>query len=155
MKPYRGLDPWRLDPEAFPIGGSSSEQLVVGLKWAVLAPSGHNTQPWLFRQADEHLDVLADRSKGLAVVDPDDRELIMGCAAAVTHLEIAMNRFGWKLHIDWFPIADATDLVARVRLGLPAHPDGHDVALSMRYRIGRRTGHLSEMRSSLRARWQA
>ena len=37
------------------------------------APSGHNTQPWLFRVHEGVVELIADRTRALAVVDPDDR----------------------------------------------------------------------------------
>jgi nitroreductase len=33
----------------FPIAGTPAEQLRFLLHYAVLAPSGHNSQPWLFK----------------------------------------------------------------------------------------------------------
>jgi nitroreductase len=40
---------------------------------AVAAPSLHNSQPWLFRIADGGVDVYADRSRRLDVLDPAGR----------------------------------------------------------------------------------
>lgn len=40
------------------------------VEYAILAPSSHNTQPWLFRISGDHVDVLADRRRRLPVVDP-------------------------------------------------------------------------------------
>lgn len=47
------------------------------------APSGHNTQPWLFSHEGEQFIIRPDFSKTLPVVDPDNRELYisLGCAA--------------------------------------------------------------------------
>ena len=47
------------------------------------APSGHNTQPWLFDQEGDTFIIRPDFSKALPVVDPDHRELYisLGCAA--------------------------------------------------------------------------
>ena len=46
-----------------------------------LAPSTHNTQPWLFRVRGSTLDLYADRSRVQPVVDPDQRELTISCGA--------------------------------------------------------------------------
>ena len=52
------------------------------------APSGHNTQPWLFDQEGDTFIIRPDFSKALPVVDPDHRELYisLGCAAENTLL---------------------------------------------------------------------
>jgi len=76
-------------------GKSKTESFKELLKYAVLAPSGHNTQPWLFhfnKQNDLYL--IADRTRALPVVDPNDRELTISCGAALDHLEIAANAHG-------------------------------------------------------------
>jgi hypothetical protein len=56
---------------------------------AVLAPSSHNTQPWVFRVRGPSIDVLADRIRALPVNDPDDRELTISCACALFNLRVA------------------------------------------------------------------
>ena len=47
------------------------------MEQAVKAPSGHNTQPWLFRVQKDRIQILPDMSKSLPVVDPDNRELFI------------------------------------------------------------------------------
>jgi len=38
--------PWHVPEEVYPAAGTSEEKLRFMLNYAVLAPSGHNTQPW-------------------------------------------------------------------------------------------------------------
>jgi nitroreductase len=71
------LDPFVAALDEFPITGSVEARLRAAVKYAVLAPSSHNTQPWLFRVAPGDSELYADRSRGLPVVDPRDRELVM------------------------------------------------------------------------------
>ena len=56
---------------------------------AVLAPSSHNTQPWLFRVRSTRIDLLADRTRALPVNDPYDRELTISCSCALFNLRVA------------------------------------------------------------------
>ncbi|MBU1224225.1 MAG: nitroreductase [Gammaproteobacteria bacterium] len=56
---------------------------------AVLAPSSHNTQPWIFRVRGPCIDLLADRTRALPANDPDDRELTISCACALFNLRVA------------------------------------------------------------------
>lgn len=88
------------------------------LRYAVLAPSGHNTQPWLFRfTEDDDLYVIADRTRALPVVDPHDRELTISCGAALDHLEVASQANGKSLEVDICPNPNDDDVLARVRIG--------------------------------------
>lgn len=56
---------------------------------AVLAPSSHNTQPWLFRVRSTSIELLADRMRALPVNDPYDRELTISCSCALFNLRVA------------------------------------------------------------------
>lgn len=53
------------------------------VRYASLAASGHNTQPWRFRIDEKRIEVLPDFSRRTPVVDPDDHHLFasLGCAA--------------------------------------------------------------------------
>jgi hypothetical protein len=125
--PYHGLDEWALDPASFPVNGSPDEQLRAALPWAVLAPSGHNTQPWLFTVRPGEIDVLADRSRRLPRVDPRDRELTMSCATAGATLAVVLRRFGRDAQVEWAPEPDSADVVARVTPGGDRDADDRDV----------------------------
>jgi hypothetical protein len=119
-------DPWHVDEELFPYDGAATEQLRFLLSYAVLAPSGHNSQPWLFRLAADTVDLIADRTRALPVVDPHDRELIISCGAALFNLRIALRRFGRAGRIAEFPDVSDPDLLARVSLGAPHSATGDD-----------------------------
>ena len=73
----------------FPEGADAAEKLTFLLRYAVLAPSGHNTQPWLFRVAGDAVELYADWTQALAVVDPEDRALTISCGAALFNLRVA------------------------------------------------------------------
>jgi hypothetical protein len=64
------------------------------LRLAILAPSSHNTQPWLFQHEPMGLRVRPDFSRRCPVVDPDDAHLwkSLGCAAeTVVHAAAAQG----------------------------------------------------------------
>jgi hypothetical protein len=110
-------DPWEISEGGFPRSGTSAEKLRYLLNYAVLAPSGHNTQPWLFRIIDDSVELYADRTRALPVVDPEDRELVMSCGAGLFHLRIALRHFGYEAPVQKFPDAGKLDLLARVSFG--------------------------------------
>jgi hypothetical protein len=111
----------------FPKGGTSAAQLRSALRWAILAPSSHNTQPWLFRIEGHCVEVYADRTRALPVVDPYDRELTISCGAAVQTLVVALAGLGLRSDVDVFPDSTQPDLVATVRLVGPYKPSEEDV----------------------------
>lgn len=65
------------------------------LRYAVRAPSGHNTQPWRFRIVGDCLELHADRTRALPVVDSADRALHISCGAALRHVVVALRHFGF------------------------------------------------------------
>ena len=122
-------DPWTRSADGFPAAASLDQQIRFLLGYVVLAPSGHNTQPWLFRVGSRTVDVLADRTRGLPVVDPQDRELVISCGAALGTLEIAARRFGLTTGQDDLPDASDPDLLARVKFAPGSAPADIDIAL--------------------------
>ena len=53
------------------------------VRYASLAASSHNTQPWKFKIDDRSISILPDFTRRCPVVDPDDHHLFvsLGCAA--------------------------------------------------------------------------
>jgi nitroreductase len=105
------------DAGSFPRGGTEAQIWEFLLRYAVRAPSGHNTQPWRFDIADGRLCLYADRSRALPVVDPEDRELVMSCGAALAHLTVALRHFGYAGDVTPFPDPADPDLLTTVGLG--------------------------------------
>lgn len=86
------------------------------LNYAVMAPSSHNTQPWLFRLVEDGVEILADRTRALPVADPEDRELTMSCGALLYHVRLGMRVHGVADKVERVPEPEAhPDLLARVR----------------------------------------
>lgn len=120
---------------------------------ATRAPSSHNTQPWRFARAGDAIEVFADRSRGLPVNDPHDRELLISCGCALGNLEAAARALGAAPRVETMPDGPDADRLARVHLapvsavpagGVPVAiaarcthrgdvaPDGPDAALEAR-----------------------
>jgi hypothetical protein len=123
------LAPWNVSA-GFPEGGEAAEKLTFLLRYAVLAPSGHNTQPWLFRVEGDTVELHADRTQALAVVDPEDRALVISCGAALFNLRVALRRFGYRDDTyELLPDPDDADLLARIRLVEGESPSPEEEAL--------------------------
>ena len=127
-------NPWLVQDWNYPADGTPAEQLTFLLNYAVLAPSSHNTQPWIFKIVGDEVELYADRLRALPVVDPDDRELIMSCGAALFHLRVALRHFGREPIVNTFPDLDDPDLMAFVRMGPDIEPSAEDERLFMSIR---------------------
>ena len=122
-------NPWDVTEDQFPATGSAAEQLGFLVHYAVLAASGHNTQPWLFGVSGNSLELFADRTRALPVVDPVDRALVISCGAALFHLRIALRHFGYAGTIETFPDPKQPDLLARVSFGQKRPPENEEQLL--------------------------
>lgn len=110
------LSAWQVKEDAFPMTGTPEEQLRFLVNYAILAPSSHNSQPWLFRIKGDTLDLYADRERSLRATDPSDRELVISCGAALFNLRVAMYYFGRVGDARPFPDPRQRDLLARIVL---------------------------------------
>ena len=63
---------------------------------AVKAPSGHNTQPWLFKINRDNIEIRPNFEKSLPVVDSDNRELFISLGCASENLCIAASSKGYN-----------------------------------------------------------
>ena len=100
------------------------------LEAACRAPSSHNTQPWRFALRGAAVDVLADRSRQLAVVDPDGRELVVSCGAAAGTLIAAARARSIDPQLTLLPGGEAGDVLARVALTDGRPPGGELEAMA-------------------------
>ncbi len=114
-------DVWNLHESDYPRSGLADDQLRFLLGYAILAPSGHNSQPWRFRIEDGTVLLFADPGRGLPVVDPEARELTISCGAALEHLLIAVQHFGHAGRLALFPEPENRVLLARLEPGEPAN----------------------------------
>jgi hypothetical protein len=82
---------------------------------AIWAPSVHNTQPWRFTVHEHQVSVHADQRRRLEIADPDGREMLISCGAALFTARLALRSIGWIPEVDLLP--DATDPLLVARLG--------------------------------------
>ena len=77
--------------------------LRAALALATRAPSVHNVQPWQWRVGTDSLHLYSDPSRRLVHTDPDGRDLIVSCGAALHHCAVALAALGWHSRILRFP----------------------------------------------------
>jgi len=93
---------------------TTKDQISCLLRYATLAPSSHNTQPWRFEITEGAVSLFADRTRALPANDPDDRELTISCGCALMNLRVAAAREGFEVSVDLSPAQDGGDRLAVV-----------------------------------------
>ena len=112
--PVQRNDAWAVSEDDFPRGSPIEAQLGFLLRYAILAPSVRNTQPWAFSVRGNRVHLIADSRKTQPVADPDRRELYISIGCALENLLVAAEHFGFGHGITYFPERGAPDLVATV-----------------------------------------
>ncbi|MFD6069019.1 Acg family FMN-binding oxidoreductase [Amycolatopsis lurida] len=112
------------------VGRLNSEQVNSVLRSATLAPSTHNTQPWLFRCTGTGIEVHADPRRILPATDPDGREIVLSCGAALFTLRTAIHALGFHPATTLMPSRTDPDLLAVVRPLAERTPDPKVVGLA-------------------------
>ncbi|OGQ04833.1 MAG: hypothetical protein A2026_08810 [Deltaproteobacteria bacterium RBG_19FT_COMBO_46_12] len=79
--------------------GFEKDELEI-LYLASLAPSGHNTQPWIVKIVEpKHWVIGSDKKRWLTAVDPNNRELLLGIGAFIENLALAAGTFGYEVDV--------------------------------------------------------
>ena len=109
------LAPW-INPSA--VANSARTPLRLGetgdararelIRFATLAASGHNAQPWQFIVAGDQIQIVPDLSRRLPAVDPNDRELWISLGCVLENLSIAAQAYGFTGEINY---PDNTDRI--------------------------------------------
>lgn len=94
----------------------ATEILASAARAALHAPSVFNTQPWVWRVTADELQLRADRSRQLGVVDPGGRQLLLSCGAALHHARVALAADGREVTVDRLPDPRRPDLLAVLRV---------------------------------------
>lgn len=88
---------------------------------AVMAPSGHNTQPWRFSLRSDGMIVVApDFSVQLPSVDPYNRELFISVGCAIENIAIYADSLGYATAV---VVDDVNCLVRLEKLSTPLPSD--------------------------------
>lgn len=129
MNTYSESSEWLVSADEFPFDASSEEKLGFVLNYAILAPSIQNTQPWTFRIERNALDLYADRSRLLPVMDPEARELCISCGAALCNIKLALQYFGISNEISLLPDPQNSSWLARIVIGMRCDTDADLIQL--------------------------
>ncbi len=117
-------DPRALREEDFPRQGSRWDQFQFVLRYAVLAPSNRNTQPWSFTLGRDQISIHAELSRWQPISDPQQRELRISIGCALENLLVALQHFGFGHHVTLCPGARDASVLVQVAVldNVEAHP---------------------------------
>lgn len=96
---------------------------------AARAPSVHNIQPWQWRVGTKSLHLYADASRHLVHTDPDGRDTMISCGAALHHCVVGLAALGWQSKVHRFPNPDEPLHLAAIELQ-PYPASELDIALA-------------------------
>lgn len=96
------------------------------VRYATLAASGHNTQPWRFRIGPEDIAISPDTARRTPVVDPDDHHLYVSLGCALENLVLAAGASGQATNV---AVSDDGQTGASVRLSGTFAPGADDTAM--------------------------
>src|SRR5581483_1122664 len=99
---------------------TQSDRIKFLLSYAVLAPSTHNSQPWLFKIENNVCKVYYDPKYLIPVGDPLTRDLHISIGCAVENLNIAAKYFGMAPIVNLGPFEEK-NLLAKIIFSEPAN----------------------------------
>lgn len=85
-----------------------SAEMVELVRYATLAPNGHNTQPWKFAIKENAIEIHPDLTRHLPAVDPNERELWISLGCALENLIVSARATGYEAEVTY---PDAVDFI--------------------------------------------
>jgi hypothetical protein len=80
------------------------------VRFATLAASSHNTQPWTFTTAASKIIIVPDFERRCPAVDPDDHHLFISLGCAAENLVVAASAVG----LNATPVVDGDRIVVHL-----------------------------------------
>ncbi|GAA5162347.1 NAD(P)H nitroreductase [Pseudonocardia eucalypti] len=108
-----------------------SADLSAAVSDALRAPSVHNTQPWRWRIGADRVELHADWTRHLPWTDPDRRDLMISCGAALHHLRVALAARDLAIRVRRMPDPDRLGHLATITVT----PGDADPAMAALYPV--------------------
>lgn len=118
-KPRKNYSAWHIDATKFSDRWSPLHKLEFFARYAVLAPSGHNTQPWLFATDGESLVLHVNPERKLPFSGELAAEPYISIGACLEIFHLAATGFGYAVNTDY--LMDGTSIV-KLSLGKRTTP---------------------------------
>ncbi|MBI2415192.1 MAG: hypothetical protein HYV33_00835 [Candidatus Kerfeldbacteria bacterium] len=88
--------------EDYPTRGSFQERIEFLLQFGILAPSTHNTQPWLFKVENNICKLHYDKARILPAADPKQRDLHISLGCCIENILTAAWVFKLSADVQYF-----------------------------------------------------
>ena len=115
---------WSIKESEFPTSGSDTDKLIFFCNYAILSPSGHNSQPWLINIQTDSITLSINKDhyisgdkSGLLSVEP-----YVSLGAFIETLSFAAEAFGYKLSID-YSSDDSSIATFKINSKIPSRPE--------------------------------
>jgi hypothetical protein len=103
---------------------------------AMRASSSHNMQPWRVKiLATDKIELYADMSKTLPVVDEENNQLLISQGTFLENFNQSALRYGYNTEIEYGDLSDESTLVASIKLLESDDIDLVDVVSSSTYTV--------------------
>jgi hypothetical protein len=127
------------------IQGLTEDEIKI-LYLASLAPSGHNTQPWMITiKGPKRWIIGSVWTRWLPAVDPDNREMILSIGTFIENLSVAAGIYGYEAEITITGQDNYSSEIAEVRL-----VKGKETGVSAKVIQERRTVRKQLLKSTIR-----
>ena len=111
---------WHIDASEFSDKWSDLKKLEFFAHYAVLAPSGHNTQPWLFVRSEDSMILKINPDRELPFSGTLAAEPYVSLGACLETFNLAAKSFGYELKIKYI---FENKTIARLSLGKKINTD--------------------------------
>jgi hypothetical protein len=118
--PKHNYQAWEIKAKDFSDEWSDIHKLKFFAEYAILAPSGHNTQPWHFKKNRDNLLLQADTSRSLPYSGLQANEPLVSLGSCLGILGLAAKGFGYNLSIKY---TSEEGSVARITIKEKTSPD--------------------------------
>lgn len=92
---------WHINPKEFSENWSDIQKLQFFARYAILAPSGHNTQPWHFSQEEQSLLLKINHTRRLPYSGVEANEPWVSLGACLGTFRLAAAGFGYNIVINY------------------------------------------------------
>lgn len=96
---------WNVDPNKFSEGWDDATKLAFFASYGILAPSGHNSQPWLLSKGESSLNLLIHPSRHLSADGSGllSAEPFISLGTFIEAFCLAAEGFGYSIDVNLFP----------------------------------------------------
>ena len=92
---------WHINTKAFSNAWPDEQKLQYFARFAILAPSGHNTQPWHFDFQKDQVSISANKSRHLYYSGIQAAEPFVSLGACLQTMQLAASGYGYNLEITY------------------------------------------------------